>query len=113
PRRVYTYLAPTGWGSLNLLATIGSWIIAASVIVFVVNAVTSWFGGERAGANPWGSSGLEWATASPPPPYNFLHTPVVANRHPLWDTSVELPVVTGLRSDRREVLITTTFDAEP
>jgi cytochrome c oxidase subunit I+III len=45
--------------------------------------------------------------------YNFAHTPVTASRHPLWDTSVELPVMTGLRSDRREVLVTTTFDARP
>jgi hypothetical protein len=69
--------------------------------------------GERADANPWNSSGLEWAMPSPPPPYNFVHIPVVESRHPLWDTTVELPVLTGLRRDRREVLITTAFDAQP
>jgi hypothetical protein len=50
---------------------------------------------------------------SPPPSYNFVYTPVVRSRHPLWETTVELPVVRGLRGDRREVLLTTAFDARP
>jgi cytochrome c oxidase subunit I+III len=113
PRRIYTYLAPTGWGPLNLVATLGAVTIALSVLIFLVNALKSWFAGEPAGANPWNSYGLEWAMPSPPPPYGFVHLPVVESRHPLWDTTVELPVVTGLSSERREVLITTTFDALP
>ena len=113
PRRVYTYLTATGWGPLNLLATLGAYTIALSVIVFLVNAIRSWRVGAVAGANPWDAYGLEWATTSPPPPYNFVHVPVTTSRHPLWETTVELPVVTGLRSDRREVLVTTTFDARP
>jgi cytochrome c oxidase subunit 1 len=113
PRRIYTYLAPTGWGDLNLLATIGAYIIALSVVVLLVNVVKSYVGGAIAGENPWKSSGLEWATSSPPPSYNFVHTPVVSTRHPLWDATVELPVVTGLSTERREVLITTTYDALP
>ena len=113
PRRVYTYLAPTGWGPLNLVASIGAVTIALSVLVFLINAIRSWTRGEPAGENPWDSSGLEWAVPSPPPSYNFLHSPVVRSRHPLWDTDVELPVVTGLRTDRKEVLITSTFDAMP
>jgi cytochrome c oxidase subunit 1 len=111
PRRVYTYLATTGWGNLNLVATIGAVTIATSVAVFLVNVFLSWRGGEIAGENPWQSSGLEWATTSPPASYNFVHTPVVRSRHPLWETTVDLPVVTGLRTDRREILITTAFDA--
>jgi cytochrome c oxidase subunit 1 len=113
PRRVYTYLAPTGWGPLNLVATIGALIIFASIVVFLVNMIMSWRGGELAGPNPWRSSGLEWAIPSPPPNYNFLHIPVTTSRHPLWETTTELPVVTGLSTDRREVLVTTTFDARP
>jgi len=113
PRRVYTYLAPTGWGPLNLVATIGAVTIATSVLLFLVNAVMAMRRAPDAGPNPWGASGLEWAVASPPPNYNFLHAPVVESRHPLWDTTVDLPVLTGFRSDRREVLVTTTFDARP
>jgi cytochrome c oxidase subunit I+III len=113
PRRIYTYAPEMGWGRMNMLATIGAFIIALSVLVFLINAVRSWMRGEPAGDNPWESSGLEWATASPPPPYNFVHTLVVRSRHPLWEPTVEQPVVTGLRSDRREMLLTTTFDAQP
>jgi cytochrome c oxidase subunit I+III len=112
-RRIYTYLADTGWGPLNLVATIGAVTIALSVLLFIINAIKSWRAGEVAGADPWKSPGLEWAMSSPPPSYGFLHIPVVTGRHPLWDTSVELPVVTGLSTDRREVLVTTTFDARP
>jgi cytochrome c oxidase subunit I+III len=113
PRRVYTYLPETGWGPLNLVATIGAYTIALSVLVFIANVVRAFVRGPVADANPWESYGLEWAVPSPPPPYNFVHTPVATSRHPLWETSIELPVMTGLRADRREVLMTTAFDARP
>jgi cytochrome c oxidase subunit I+III len=113
PRRVYTYLAGTGWGPLNLLSSIGAAIIAVSVLVFLVNVVTSWRSGAIAGPNPWDAHTLEWATASPPPSYNFVHVPFVQSRDGLWTPTVEQPVVTGLRSDRREVLVTSLFDALP
>jgi len=113
PRRIYTYLAETGWGTLNAVSTLGAVTVVISVAIFIVNAALSWRGGHLAGANPWDSSGLEWATPSPAPSYNFINTPVVLGRHPLWDTGSPLPVITGLRADRREVLVTTTFDAQP
>jgi cytochrome c oxidase subunit 1 len=113
PRRIYTYLAPNGWGTLNLVATIGAAVIALSVLTFIINVVTSWMHGEPAGDNPWDASGLEWATPSPAPSYNFVYPPVVRSLHPLWEATVELAVMTGLRSDRKEVLLTTTFDARP
>ncbi len=113
PRRVYTYLAATGWGDLNLLASAGAVVIAASVLVFLVNVARSLRSGARAGENPWGAESLEWATASPPRPYNFAYIPVVDGRAPLWEHPEGLPAVEGLRTDVREVLITTMLDAEP
>jgi cytochrome c oxidase subunit 1 len=113
PRRVYTYLAATGWGDLNLLASAGAAVIAASVLVFLVNVMRSLRSGARAGENPWGAESLEWATASPPRPYNFAYIPVVDGRAPLWEHPEGLPAVEGLRTDVREVLITTMLDAEP
>jgi len=113
PRRIYTYLAPTGWGPLNLLATVGALTIATSVLLFLVNVVMTWRSGVLAGENPWESSGLEWATSSPPRSFNFAYPLIVTSTHPLWDTTVEHPVVTGLRRDRREILITSIIDARP
>ncbi len=113
PRRVYTYTAERGWGGLNLLASIGAAIIALSVIVFLANVVRSLRRGEPAGDNPWHAGTLEWATSSPPPDYNFLNLPTVGGREPLWDDDGDQPVVTGLRTDAREVLVTRVLDAEP
>jgi cytochrome c oxidase subunit 1 len=113
PRRVYTYPAGLGLELPNLLSTIGAFVVAAAVGVFVVNGVLSLFRGEVATENPWGAASLEWATSSPPAVYNFAHIPVVESRTPLWDSKDGLPVVTGLRVDDKEVLLTTVVAAEP
>jgi cytochrome c oxidase subunit I+III len=112
PRRVYTYVPDTGWGSMNALATAGAMVIGFSVLLFLVNAVWALRRGALAGHNPWGAATLEWATSSPPPSYNFHPLPVVEGRSPLWDRSAEPPYVVGVRSDCREVLITRALDAE-
>jgi cytochrome c oxidase subunit I+III len=113
PRRVYTYLPETGWGPLNLLATAGAVTIAASVLVLAINVVRSLRQGVMAGDDPWGAPTLEWATSSPPPPYNFHHLPTVHSRSPLWRRPAVALVVSGLRTDMREILVTTMLDAEP
>jgi cytochrome c oxidase subunit I+III len=83
------------------------------VLVFIVNYFVSQRSGVLAGDNPWGAGTLEWATSSPPPAYNFQHLPTVAGRETLWQQSPDQPVVVGLRSDVREVLVTRMLDAEP
>ena len=113
PRRVYTYPAAMGWGPLNLLASAGAVLLALGGLMLVVNVVRSYWRGSVAGDNPWHADTLEWATHSPPPVYNFLHVPIVEGPNALWDRSNEQPVVTGIRSDSREVLITDVMDAEP
>jgi cytochrome c oxidase subunit I+III len=113
PRRVYTYPASMGWGSLNFLATVGAAIIFVSLLLFLINVITSLRAGAAAGSNPWGASTLEWATVSPPPPYNFLPQPTVASREPLWHGELTPPPIIGLGSEKREVLVTAVLDAEP
>ena len=113
PRRVYTYLAETDWGNLNLMASAGAVLIAVSVAIFLVNVAASLRAGAVAGDDPWGADTLEWATTSPPRPYNFAFIPVVESHSPLWQGRAPLPAVTGLRTDLREVLVTTLLDAEP
>jgi cytochrome c oxidase subunit I+III len=113
PRRIYTYLPETGWGPLNLLASIGAGVLALGMLLFVFNALYSLKRGAVAGPDPWGGDTLEWATTSPPPTYNFVHLPVVRGTEPLWNAPERAPVVTGLATDKRELLITRMLDAEP
>jgi cytochrome c oxidase subunit I len=113
PRRVYTYPVDVGWGGLNLLASIGAGILALGLLVYLINVIVSLRHGAAAPANPWGAPSLEWATSSPPPSYNFLASPTVSGREPLWQSPESQPVVIGLRSDCRDVLVTRIMDAEP
>jgi cytochrome c oxidase subunit I len=113
PRRVYTYLPGMGWGNLNLISTAGGVILTLGVVAFIFNAFSSRRRGTVAGDNPWGADTLDWGTNSPPPSYNFFRLPVVQGREALWARSVDEPVVEGLRTDCREVLVTRTLDAEP
>ena len=86
PRRQWTYKAGMGWDYLNLGASIGALLIAIGVGFMVVNLGWSLRRtAPRAGADPWDAWTLEWSTASPPPDYNFLKTPTVRSRRPLWD----------------------------
>ncbi len=113
PRRVYTYQPELPWAGLNLFVSLSSLVLAAGFLIFFIDVVKSWRSGLPAGQNPWNASTLEWATASPPPPYNFAHIPVVLSREPLWAEKDVLPVTSGLRTDRRELLVTTLTSAIP
>src|SRR4051794_8847456 len=113
PRRVYTYQPEMGWGSLNLVATIGAVILFLSFVLFLWNVVASLRSGDLAGDNPWDAGTLEWATSSPPPPQNFDRIPFVTNREPLWAERQSLPVVAGLRVRVRELVSSTITEARP
>jgi cytochrome c oxidase subunit I len=113
PRRVYTYATALGWGTLNLTASIGALLMACGVVLFIVDVVRALRFGAEATDNPWTAGTLEWATSSPPPNSNFLRPPTVAGRDPVWDNPSDQPVVTGLRADVRDVLVTHVLDAEP
>jgi cytochrome c oxidase subunit 1 len=78
PRRYHAY-APE-FQVLNVLSTAGATVLAAGYLLPMVYLAWSLFFGRKAGPNPWGAVGLEWATTSPPPKDNFHETPVVR-----WD----------------------------
>jgi cytochrome c oxidase subunit I len=85
PRRVYTYAGDLGWNELNLVSTIGGYILAVGFLLLFVNIIRSLSSGAPAGENPWGAWTLEWATASPPPHGNFVRLPQVVSDRPLYD----------------------------
>jgi cytochrome c oxidase subunit 1 len=85
PRRIFTYADNMGFNEMNMLATIGSFMIGIGTLVFAFNLFTAWKRGKIAGPNPWGAATLEWSIPSPPPEYNFRELPVVRSRMPLWE----------------------------
>jgi cytochrome c oxidase subunit 1 len=75
PRRYYDYLPE--FTSLNVVSTVGSWILVTGIIIMLVNLIQSAKKGEKAPKNPWGGTTLEWQTASPPSQHNFDEEPVI------------------------------------
>jgi cytochrome c oxidase subunit I+III len=85
PRRFYTYPSAYGWNSLNLISSVGAFVLAAGVLVYVVNLVRSGLRGPAAEADPWDGDTLEWSAASPPEPFNFRVPTIVTSRNPRWE----------------------------
>ena len=84
-RRVWTYPNLPGWGLLNMISTVGAFVLGGSMLILLWNLWISRSKGEIAGDNPWQAWTLEWATTSPPPSYNFAEVPPIHSRRPLWD----------------------------
>jgi cytochrome c oxidase subunit 1 len=77
PRRWAEY--PPEFQSLNIVSTMGSWVLALGILLMVVNFIRGLYAGEPAPANPWKGLTLEWCTASPPPTENFEKIPVITD----------------------------------
>jgi cytochrome c oxidase subunit I+III len=112
PRRVATYAEGLGWDRLNMLSSIGSYILAAGIALFVFDFFRSRRHGPPAPRNPWGAGTLEWLYPPVTPGFNFHAIPQVESREPLWDQPRLLDqeahevegVMRGIRDGRRETL---------
>ncbi|GFE71418.1 cytochrome c oxidase subunit I [Chroococcus sp. FPU101] len=77
-RRISSYDPQyTGW---NVVASLGAFLLGMSTLPFIVNVISSWIQGSRAGDNPWKATGLEWMTTSPPPEENFIEIPKIPTK---------------------------------
>ncbi|AZS13531.1 cytochrome aa3 quinol oxidase subunit I [Paenibacillus lutimineralis] len=85
-RRMYTYSADTGFGPLNMIATIGAFGLAIGFIILVYNIYWSFrYAPRETNGDPWNARTLEWSTHSPIPDYNFAIVPTVQGRDPFWE----------------------------
>ncbi|HEX4760522.1 MAG TPA: cytochrome c oxidase subunit I [Thermoleophilaceae bacterium] len=118
PRRTYTYPSGLGWTGLNLLETVGAYLLGAGLLLVVVNLAVSLFRGAPAGPDPFNGDTLEWSTTSPPPAYNYVVIPTVTSPYPMWDASDREQDVHDLNAGRRiygrghETPASTVLDAE-
>lgn len=119
PRRIYTYLPGLGWELPNLITSIGAFVLAAGVLLVLLNLGIALRRGPAAGRNPWDAATLEWSTPSPVPSFNFVVQPWVASRHPLWEDRMQESAERsrlheGLAlAQGKEIVGTTVLDAEP
>ncbi len=120
PRRVFTYPEGLGFDLLNLISSIGAFILAAGVAVFVWDVIRPKTREPYSERNPWNAGTLEWLAEMPSPPWGVRSIPEIDSRYPLWDQpnfvrdvdegNFYLP---DAEEGRRETLVTTAVDAEP
>ena len=86
----HKFFGGSGVDAYNLIATIGTFILAAGILMTIANAILSREGGPPAGHDPWGGDSLEWFALSPPDPHNFDVLPDVRSARPLRDIRVAI-----------------------
>ncbi len=85
PRRIADYGAATGWQVLNVVSTVGAFLLAVGIVPFLVAVVLALRKPADAPADPWRANSLEWATSSPPPEHNFRSLPPIRSERPVYD----------------------------
>ncbi|MDS1139737.1 cbb3-type cytochrome c oxidase subunit I [Pusillimonas sp. SM2304] len=118
PRRVYTYADSVGWGVLNMVSTVGAYMIAAGVLVFLADLARNFRPSQgRNAGNLWRAGSLEWAPSST---FGLRSIPIVTSREPLWDQPGLAEDVAAGRyylpdapTGRRSTLVTNALDARP
>jgi cytochrome c oxidase subunit I+III len=116
PRRVWTYPGGMGWDTLNMISTVGAFILGAGVLLFVIDLFLHFRRGQGP-SNPWDAGTLEWL---PNDVYSTRTIPHVTSREPLWDQpnlaeDVEAGrhYLPGAPTGGRETIVTSPIEAEP
>ncbi|WP_108658507.1 cytochrome c oxidase subunit I [Acuticoccus kandeliae] len=120
PRRIETYSAEAGWTAINLISSIGSFIMAIGFALILIDLALQMLLASRGPRNPWRAGTLEWAMLTPAPAYNFASLPAIHSREPLADDP-QLPVRIARGEyylgdpvgDRRETLMVDTVSGKP
>jgi cytochrome c oxidase subunit 1 len=84
PRRTYRYDDGMGWDTLNMIETVGGFVVAVGTLVFLVNVIVTARKPRNAPADPWDGRSLEWSIPSPVPEYNFAEVPRIEARDDWW-----------------------------
>ncbi|OWU84090.1 cytochrome B561 [Oceanicola sp. 22II-s10i] len=120
PRRVYTYPGGLGWDWLNLISTVGAFVIAAGFATFVWDLIRPKHKQAQIPRNPWDGGTLEWTHDVPEEAWGVRSIPHVTTRYPLWDQPDMLARLDAGRyylpdaeEGKRETLVTSVIDAEP
>jgi cytochrome c oxidase subunit 1 len=85
PRRIARYQPDLGWNGLNFLSTVGAFLVAVALLLFIWNVWRSLRGPRTAPDDPWEGNSLEWVTSSPPPHHNFHQIPQIISERPAFD----------------------------
>ncbi|WP_073333704.1 cytochrome c oxidase subunit I [Wenxinia saemankumensis] len=120
PRRVYTYPGGLGWEPLNMLSTLGAFVLAAGILVFAWDLLRPKGRQPLTERNPWGGGTLEWSHEVPEEKWGVRSIPHITSRYPLWDQPKLVERMDAGRyylpdSDEghRETLVTSVIDARP
>jgi cytochrome c oxidase subunit I+III len=120
PRRVFTYPAGMGLESLNLLSTAGAFVLAAGFAVVAWDVIRPKARQPDAPRNPWNAGSVEWLQEIPGRPWGVRTIPRIESRYPLWeqpgiiaDYDAGRFYLPDAEEGRREMLVTSTIDAEP
>ena len=120
PRRVFTYPAGIGLDNLNLISTIGAFILAAGLAVVLWDIVRMKKKEPYAKRNPWDAGTIEWVQEMPGKPWGIRSIPEIDSRYPAWDQPNFVRDIDEGRfylpdaeEGRRETIITSVIDAEP
>lgn len=119
PRRVYTYPAEIGWDWLNLISTIGAFVLGIGMFAVVVDVSLHRRRQKRGEVNPWNAGTLEWIS-EPEENWGMRSIPRIKSRYPLWDQknlAEEIKAGDWYLADasegKRETLVTSVLDGEP